>query len=257
MNGLRSALVLLSIYPVKIRDLATFSYRNGLPFYGWAGLLVALPVFLLVMFLQYSVAASALALMALAVSTIITRMMHWDGLADAADAWWGGATIERRLEIMRDSSTGAFAIITLVIVAMGTYLALERVIITKHFLVLLVVPMLARLVVVVAVRYQTPAKDTGLAAQLAGTLPHGGRAVLFSSLLVALLFAAMTTGFAGVVAGLLTLVFGLWIARIIARRMGGLTGDVLGATIALTEFLGYCVFMILTTSQLSAPIILS
>ena len=42
--------------------------------------------------------------------------MHADGLADCADGFWGGWTIERRLEIMKDSHIGAYGVIALILI---------------------------------------------------------------------------------------------------------------------------------------------
>src|SRR3546814_8822368 len=46
--------------------------------------------------------------------TAATGALHEDGLADTADGLWGGATPERRIEIMRDSGTGAYGVLALV-----------------------------------------------------------------------------------------------------------------------------------------------
>ena len=257
MNGLKSALILLSIYPVRIRDYARFTYQSGVPYYGWAGLLVALPAFLIVMVAQWHISSSVLAFVAFSVSAIVTRMMHWDGLADVADAWWGAQSVIRRQEIMKDSSTGTLAIMSLFLAGLGTYLALERVIASKHFLILLAVPMLARIVVVFALRKIPVAKQTGLAAHIQYPLSSRGVAILFASLFFALILSAISTGLPGVVSASLTLVCGLILARVIARRMGGITGDVLGATIVLSELIGYGFFMALSIAHAFAPLLLA
>ena len=49
-------------------------------------------------------------------SLIITGAMHADGLADCADGFWGGWTIERRLAIMKDSHIGAYGVIALILI---------------------------------------------------------------------------------------------------------------------------------------------
>ena len=57
------------------------------------------------------------AFLALAASALVTGALHEDGLADCADGFWGGYTPERRLEIMRDSRSGAYGVLALI---MGT-----------------------------------------------------------------------------------------------------------------------------------------
>ncbi len=49
---------------------------------------------------------------------LLTRFLHWDGLADTTDGLLGGSTPERRLEIMRDSRVGSFGVTAIVMVAL-------------------------------------------------------------------------------------------------------------------------------------------
>lgn len=58
--------------------------------------------------------AGVAALLALAATALITGALHEDGLADTADGFGGGTTPERKLEIMRDSRSGAFGVLALV-----------------------------------------------------------------------------------------------------------------------------------------------
>jgi adenosylcobinamide-GDP ribazoletransferase len=243
-HGFKSALTLLSIYPIRFRDASRFSYPAGVGWFGWAGSLIALPVFLLAMLLQWALQPSTVALLCLALSAVMTRMMHWDGLADVADAWWGGATPLRRQEIMSDTAIGSFALVTVALTLMGTYLALYNVVIAKRFLLLLVVPILARIVVTFAAKYLAPAKPRGLAASIAGNVSAGGIAAMITALLFALLCSVVSVGWLGLVICSAILIGGYLLARVVAKRMGGATGDVYGATIVLTELLGYALFML-------------
>src|SRR5690348_17265076 len=55
------------------------------------------------------------AALAVAATLIITGALHEDGLADVADGFGGGATPERKLEIMRDSRIGTFGVCALIL----------------------------------------------------------------------------------------------------------------------------------------------
>ena len=66
-------------------------------------------------------ALAALLLVAMAVGN---RFLHLDGLMDFCDAMWGGHTVERRLEIMRDSRVGSFAVAGCVSVLLVKFSAL-------------------------------------------------------------------------------------------------------------------------------------
>src|SRR5437868_1519353 len=55
------------------------------------------------------------AVLALAATVAVTGALHEDGLADVADGFGGGKTIERKLEIMRDSRIGTYGVCALIL----------------------------------------------------------------------------------------------------------------------------------------------
>jgi adenosylcobinamide-GDP ribazoletransferase len=65
------------------------------------------------------------AIFAIATSALITGAFHEDGLADSADGFYGGYTIERRLEIMKDSRIGTFGAMALVLISFALIAALQ------------------------------------------------------------------------------------------------------------------------------------
>lgn len=245
MNGLKSALSLMTIYPVRFRDSEQFSYQESVGWLGWTGLLLALPVFFAAMLLQGSLSATSLGLIVLALFAILTRMMHWDGLCDVSDAWWGGDTPLRRQEIMSDSNTGAFALITVVIVGLGMFLALSHIVASHHFLLIVAIPILARVGATYSIIHIPPAKTEGLGAAVTAHAKTSGNIATLTALMAALGCCLITGGVILIAAGALVLGFGFLLSKIIARRMGGLTGDVLGASLVLTELFGFCVCLLL------------
>ena len=74
---------------------------------------------------------------------LITRMLHWDGLADVADGYWGSHDVERRLEIMSDSHTGAFGATAVALVAVLEVTAIGS-FLEYHQYPVLAVPLFAR-----------------------------------------------------------------------------------------------------------------
>src|SRR5882724_9125205 len=79
----------------------------------------------------------------LAVSAVLTGVLHYDGLADCLDAL-GGATTEERLRIMRDGAIGTFAVLGLVLVVAAELAALSALVGGMRWRVLLAAPMLGR-----------------------------------------------------------------------------------------------------------------
>ena len=162
---------------------------------------------------------------------LLTGGLHLDGLADCLDGLVGRDR-EHRLAIMRDSRIGTFGAVGLILFLMLEIVAVAELAPGVRWRALIVVPTLARALPPVLARWFPPARPTGQGATfvvgvgaLAAPIALGAAAVV----------TVLTLGVAGVTA----LVVGLGIAFAVAgfqnRRLGGLTGDVLGAAVELSE----------------------
>jgi adenosylcobinamide-GDP ribazoletransferase len=176
------------------------------------------------------------AVLVVAVDLAVTGGLHADGLVDAADGLLPHATRERRLEIMRTPDVGAFGAATLGVVLLARVGAFAA----RPADVGLVVALwcTARTVVAVAPAVLPYARDEGLASALIAT-PASALTAL--ALLPAAALAVVTVGWVGgaaVGAAVLGAVAVLLLAR---RRVGGFTGDVLGAAIVVAETVGLVV----------------
>ncbi|KIN60439.1 Cobalamin synthase [Sulfitobacter noctilucae] len=169
------------------------------------------------------------ALLALVASALVTGAMHEDGLADCADGFWGGLDKARRLEIMKDSQIGTYGVIALLMslglrgialaVLLGAGLALPA---------LLGAAVVSR-AAMVAVMYALPHARSGGLSRQTGCPPLGAVGGAAGLALVALLFALP------VASVVITLAAVLGSAAVAKAKIGGQTGDVLGATQQLTE----------------------
>lgn len=192
-------------------------------------------------FIAYLLGVSAFIAATLTIATLVavTGAFHEDGLADSCDGLWGGATRERRLEIMKDSRIGTYG-------AAGLMLALALRIFALAELFRLVGPMalplvigigaLSRPLALIPVLVLPPASGTGLAA----SVPMPGARGLMVALAIGLVMLLPATYAINLVPGLfatlLALVPILWIAIRLARdKIGGHTGDILGACQQVSE----------------------
>ncbi|MEI6350874.1 MAG: adenosylcobinamide-GDP ribazoletransferase [Verrucomicrobiota bacterium] len=172
-------------------------------------------------------------LIAILTIVAVTGGLHEDGLADAADGLCGHATRERALEIMRDSRTGAYGIIALIFAfafrfealrTLGSGLEIARVLIAAG-----VVSRAAAVFLLSTAPNVRP--DSTKSGPFAAGLPP---AKLAWCLGLSALSALVVLGFRPgpvVLAALVTLA----VREFFMRRLGGITGDCLGATIVLTE----------------------
>ena len=179
------------------------------------------------------------AALALAATMATTGALHEDGLADTADGFWGGTTRERKLEIMRDSRTGAYGVCALALSILLRASALASLADTA-----LVVPALiaahaaARAVMPAFMVLVPPARRDGLS--FAAGQPSGVGAAVAA--LLGILFTAVCLGPArAALAAILLIVVAALMARLSLKRIGGQTGDTLGALEQVSEIVALLV----------------
>ncbi|HKL77539.1 MAG TPA: adenosylcobinamide-GDP ribazoletransferase, partial [Gammaproteobacteria bacterium] len=161
----------------------------------------------------------------------LTGLLHMDGLADSADAWLGGhGDPGRTLEIMKEPTTGPAGIALMVGVIVVKVAALAALLPAGAALV--AAPVLARAGTTWLLLTTNYVRDEGMGATAAANLPT---APAYAAVTLAVLFGLFltgTAGFAAIVTGAIVLVFLRWLMQ---HRIGGVTGDSLGAAIELVE----------------------
>ena len=168
-----------------------------------------------------------------ALLAILTRGLHLDGLADLADGVGGGYTPERRLEIMKDSRTGAFGALAVIFAVLLKSAALNTLVLGHCWSGILVAPALSRYAMLLGAYKMPYARSVGGLAR--PFLEHMDfQQVLGASLLSLTFLALISLKFSLLYLGLTLACVGL--LRFLAGRwLGGITGDVLGALNEITE----------------------
>lgn len=170
----------------------------------------------------------------LAATALATGALHDDGLADLCDGLGGGGTAERRLEIMKDPHIGVFGMVGLILVYLMTFSTLaelaERTTALQLLLVVGICAMLARAAIALPFMLLKPARSDGLADYF-GRPSALGMAIGIAWPVAIAVVGLGTVAFAVIAAMATTTVVVTMLAR---RHLGGYTGDVFGAVIALT-----------------------
>jgi adenosylcobinamide-GDP ribazoletransferase len=173
------------------------------------------------------------AALTIAATLALTGCLHEDGLADTADGFGGGATRERKLEIMRDSRIGAYGVCALVVsilIRTGILASLADpgwvawALIAAHGAGRATLPVLMFLV--------GPARADGLSVT-AGQPP---REQAIAGAVLGVLILLICLGFeSALIAAILLAVAVALVARLSTAQIGGQTGDVLGALEQVSE----------------------
>jgi adenosylcobinamide-GDP ribazoletransferase len=176
----------------------------------------------------------------------LTRGLHLDGLADLLDGLGGGQTPERRLAIMKDSATGAFGVIGLVLLLGLKVTCLAALVATEGeplFFALFAVPATARwAMTTLACGTQYP-REIGTGHAFVGKVGLGELA-LGGLLLMPLVWWNWPAGLIILGAAVLP---AFWLRFRASKALGGVTGDVLGASCELGEACGWLAAVVLSS----------
>ena len=209
-------------------------------FYPLVGLILGaiwLPVGLL---LQKVLPAEMAALLTLLVWEGLSGFLHLDGLGDCGDALLAPAKPEKRWEILHDSRLGTFGLVTLFFHLTAKFLALNILLGSTAPILLLCVPVFARLSILPVVRQPLIASS-----KIAALFQKGfGTRQLILALLLPLFLAAFSPLQGFPMLGL-ALLLAFLLSRFAYKKLQGINGDVLGMLIELNE-----VFMLILLSVL-------
>ena len=172
------------------------------------------------------------AVLAVAVLAVLTRGLHLDGLADLADGLGSRRPAKQALEIMKRSDIGPFGVVTLMLTLLVQVSALARAEeIGRGPVAVVAAAVAARLAITLACRREVPsARPDGLGALVAGTV----RPAAAGALVLAALAGAAAIGSIYAAAIAIGLAVSLALTELCRRRLGGITGDVLGAVAEIT-----------------------
>lgn len=170
----------------------------------------------------------------LVTGVLVTGALHLDGLADSADGLGGGRNRERALAIMKDSRTGAFGVLALVLVLLGKFAAYGRLLETGHLVWIIAACILARAAQVFLAASQPYARETGTAGAFvrqANWRHAAGAGVGAVALVTAVCGFGLAVPVMAALACGVSAAWGMWCRK----RLGGVTGDTLGAGSELVE----------------------
>lgn len=233
LTGLLAAIQFLTRIPIRLRrepDIAA-----SVPWFPVVGVLIGTAVGGIAAGLWHVVPPLVAAAVAVTVGLLITGAFHEDGLADVADAFGGGWTIERRLEILKDSRHGSYGVAALCssivvrVVCLGSLAGPAAI-----FGAAVAAHAIGRAAAVGLMGVAPLATHPGLGADY-GQAATAQRTIV--GILGGLTFAAVAVGWwVAPLAAVAIVSIGAvrWLAM---RKIGGISGDVLGACEQVAECL--------------------
>ncbi len=233
MTSLLLAIQFLTVIPLKIRDVNERKLADALIYFPLAGLLIGLilaglsTALFSLHFYEFTVAVVLVVALA-----AITGGMHLDGLSDTFDALAGGKDKEKRLEIMRDSHAGAMGVISIVCVLLLKAALIFSLRPQDYLPALILMCILSRWSMVEAMFFFPYARSEGKAKAFINNMTFR---IFFITTAITLILSVFIWQLKGlllfVIAG-----FAAWLfSKLVSRKLGGVTGDTLGAACELNE----------------------
>ncbi len=232
------ALSLLTRLPTpQLSNIQEIDMGRSALFYPLIGLFIGFVLYLpLFFFSQASLILSAALIVTL--WAMVTGGLHLDGLADSADGWLGGSYDktgkEKTLNIMKDPLVGSAGVIALVCVLLLKFAVLSALFqqtfhdVLRNSAIIIIAPMIGRAMILLLMLSSKNANPHSMANQIVDNLPK----ITASWITVICLLIGAYFSLSGILLALIT----FWLLRrLMHQRLGGFTGDTLGATVEITE----------------------
>ncbi|QXB46782.1 adenosylcobinamide-GDP ribazoletransferase [Acinetobacter seifertii] len=235
------ALQFLTVLPIELKTIPT-AQQNGqaILFYPLVGLIIGGILFIFTCLL----AKLPIVLLASIILTLwiwLTGGLHLDGLADTADAWVGGfGDKQRTLQIMKDPSCGPIGVLSLVIICLLKFVLIYVLIEQHQTLFLILVPIVGRVVPSILFLTTSYVREKGLGRSLTDHLPKIASWIITGFVLLLPLYWELQ-GLIAIIGFLSSLVY---LRHLFIKRIGGITGDTVGAAIEISETVLLFTFMV-------------
>lgn len=180
------------------------------------------------------------------ISLLLTGAFHEDGLADTADGLGGGLTVERKLEIMKDSRVGVFGVAATVLSLLFKFTLLLSIPVPQIFTYYILVHIISRFTPVLIIRILSYVRK-----DLSSKVKPVSKGVSFGAVVFSLLFCFAAIYLSGewwnalLLAG--AVVTGLGASIFFKKQIGGYTGDLLGASQQISELISYILVIVICT----------
>jgi len=226
-------------------------FVRGMKWMPLVGLLAALPGALVFTLADTWLSRNIAALFSVIMLITVTGGLHLDGIADTADGVFSYRSRERMLEIMRDSTLGTNGVTALTLTLLLKFTLLAGIPGQGALFAVLATPVLGRTALTwhsASARYAREVRGIGDYVNQTGILQAlAATALSFTLILLLLVAFNVRTALVPAIAMILVLpsiALATGFAAYLKTRLGGITGDTIGASIELTEMLSFFVILL-------------
>ena len=247
MNSILLALQFFTVLPIhKNLSMEKRPITGMYSFFPWIGAGIG-AIACLVLYFEWSSLMTAFSIVV--VGVVLSGGLHLDGFIDASDAYFSYKDRLKRFEILEDPRVGAFGVMAVVLLVLGKVIIVSEVLSTEsfHWIFVLLIPFFSRVILTVLFSITATAKTSGLAFYfkqklnvnivLIATACHFfvsiGILGFVTNWMIAVTFSIVLFTF--------ICVFRSWVLK----NFGGITGDLLGASVEMSEVVLWITLLLL------------
>ncbi len=252
MNQIRIFLTAIMFYtriPIpKIKDYNNGMLSKSTRYFPLIGLIVGVLTALVYFGFSKILPSEIAILLSMAFSVYLTGAFHEDGFADFCDGFGGGYTKEKVLTIMKDSRIGTYGSVGLIFMLATKFLALNA-LNTSLLIGIIIAGHTFSRIIPVALIYITQYVREDETSKSKPIGHRGSYLALFFAIITGLVPVIWIGWFAALIFSIAILFVTLIFKRYIVKKIGGYTGDVLGALQQITEVVFYLCILVLQNNE--------
>lgn len=226
------ALQFLTILPLKVKEIKNREFGKSLTYFPLAGAVIGLILALSLYVFSSILPHIVVSLLILIILVVVTGGIHLDGFADTCDGLWGSHPRQESLKIMRDSRIGVMGVLGLILLLLLKFSLFYS---SPHFAlgkILVVMATLGRWFQVLACYLSRYAQNEGKGKYF---VEYVEKKEFFLSTLFSLAITVFVMRTKGFILFILSIIAVWPIIDYIKRRIGGMTGDTIGAVGEISE----------------------
>lgn len=226
------ALQFLTVLPIKIKsEIAEEDFGGSLLYFPFVGTLIGLVLAAMVLLLDF-VPMPVVGVLVMIISIAITGSIHLDGFADTCDGFYGQRPKEMILEIMRDSRIGTMGVVGLVCLLLLKFTLIVSTPEKNLWKLLIMMTVFARWSQVLACCTSDYSREEGKGKYF---VEYSGKAALLIGSVFTVILFLLLMSLKGIILFVLSLLVVLLFINCSKKKIGGMTGDTIGATSEIAE----------------------
>ncbi|MGL5068850.1 MAG: adenosylcobinamide-GDP ribazoletransferase [Sarcina sp.] len=232
MNKFKLILSLLTRIPVGKIDYSESEFEKSIKLTPLVGVIIGIILSLIALFLDKVENKLAVGFILTIVYIFITGGLHLDGLSDSFDGLFSGRDKVRMLEIMKDSRVGAFGAISLILIIIGYIIFLGD----SKYIAIFIMPIVGRSSLYIASKNSTYGRSQGMGktfVEKGGTKGFLVTFILINSLCVVI--SIVFNSYYIIISSLISYLLTFKIVKFVENKIDGITGDILGLIVELTQ----------------------